>query len=363
MRKIIYLYLCFFSLISCKEETLSNEYMSFDEVQYVENFPKSRSLIKEKMVDFGVLGVNRFRIVDSLLFLSTNDSDALWKLVSLPKQKVLGAFLKKGQGPNDFPMAPNLCTQTWISNQNNEWIAHIYDFNRGKLCKLNISQVLANKTEELIISELDLPQSLFNVQMLDETHFFCKTLNNEATSQERFMFRQNNKRIPPPLAKLNEAHVRRGEDTNILSTLVKYDHEKDILVEMPLGLNYINMYSLQNDTIAKTICLGKEMNSITSIQNTFRWNRMYTFCDVRSFKNFFGVMFINEKEKNYQTNRENLPTIFLFDWEGNPLIELKLDHLATSFDIDFTNNKLYTLDSLSDEMFVYDITHILSEMK
>ena len=57
--------------------------------------------------------------------------------------------------------------------------------------------------------------------------------------------------------------------------------------------------------------------------------------------------------------RKKEPIIRLFDWEGNPLAEIKLNRFITSFDMDLRNGYLYTMDHQTDEFYQYDIQNIL----
>ena len=104
------------------------------------------------------------------------------------------------------------------------------------------------------------------------------------------------------------------------------------------------------------------MDNINKIQYKPRWARTYTFADLRLFENFWGVIHIDEDEKTYQLGRKKLPLIYLFDWKGKPIVELKLDHFITSFDIDLKNGSLYTFDVHSDEFYRYDVKGILSKV-
>jgi hypothetical protein len=76
---------------------------------------------------------------------------------------------------------------------------------------------------------------------------------------------------------------------------------------------------------------------------------------VTSSSEFRGVIYVNEDTKTYLTERKKLPVILLFDWNGEPLAELRLNDFITAFDIDFINGHLYTLDLDTDVFCRYDI--------
>jgi len=129
------------------------------------------------------------------------------------------------------------------------------------------------------------------------------------------------------------------------------------MVEMPIGLNFIHVFSLDG-SFARTICPGTVADNIEKIERIKPEDKNYTFADLRLFDGFFGVVQIYEN----RTERKKLPNILLFDWDGNPLAKWKLDHHITSFDIDMANGHLYTFDVRSDEFFRYDVKEDLKAL-
>jgi hypothetical protein len=49
-----------------------------------------------------------------------------------------------------------------------------------------------------------------------------------------------------------------------------------------------------------------------------QWNRRFVFVNIQAFDDFFGVIYVNESFKDYETIRRRLPSILLFDWKGKP---------------------------------------------
>ena len=123
----------------------------------------------------------------------------------------------------------------------------------------------------------------------------------------------------------------------------------------------MNLYSIE-DSFAVTICMDKELSNINEIIKQNKAERLYTFANVQVYDSFWGVVYIGEEEKTYQLSRKKKPAIYLFDWEGKPLAEIKLDRHITSFDIDFNHGELYTLDVHTDEFLKYDIRNLLYEL-
>lgn len=200
---------------------------------------------------------------------------------------------------------------------------------------------------------------MFNFIAVDDSSFFYKEAEASHTRQIRFM--AGKPELPFAVRRLNEAVVDNEKDINIISTISKMNHANRRIVEMPIGLNYINMYSLSGD-FAKTICIGNKLDDIADIEEEKEWNRIYTYADLRVFKDFWGVVSVKEDMKTFQTGRKKYPSVLLFDWEGNPLAELKLNRFVNSFDIDLVHKTLYAFDVYNDEIFTYDVAGVLPRL-
>jgi len=211
------------------------------------------------------------------------------------------------------------------------------------------------------------PRFLTNFVMLDDNRFLCRTITDDRTQQLRHIKNSNQSESNLVLEKLNRAEVDIRLDPgyyfNIISAMIKYNKERGLVVEMPTMLNYLNLYSIDGN-FEKTICIGRKLDNIQIIQDMDYPDLVRTFSDLRLYKDFWGVVFVNETEMALQaTGRTKYPSIFLFDWQGKPLAELKLDRQLTSFDIDFNTGFLYGLDNITEEFFRYDIQNILKRMQ
>ncbi len=95
-------------LMGCGEKMPDGD---LDEVKMYCDFPKVVSLAEKngEKVDIDAMGIMDFKLVDSLLFVSTQDKDGLWKLYSLPNLDSVGNTLKLGSGPLElaYPMPIN----------------------------------------------------------------------------------------------------------------------------------------------------------------------------------------------------------------------------------------------------------------
>lgn len=240
-------------------------------------------------------------------------------------------------------------------------MAGLIDPSRGRLYKVDIDSSIQTKRLHISVLKDSLPQYLFSFIMVDSVTFFCREIASNNTQLNRYLLKNENREVPKTFEKLNNARIREREDCNILSAIIKYNAERNLFVEMPIGLNHINIYS-PDDTFGKTICVGATIDDIEKIQDRKRFKRLYTYAHLRLYDQFFGVLHINEEEMIFQTNRKRLPNIQLFDWEGNPIVKIQVDRFITAFDIDFINGNLYTLDNQTDEIYKYDIHDMLDKL-
>jgi hypothetical protein len=341
-------------------DTSPSVYMALEDIRYVKEFPQTFALNHATDIDWDIIGMQNFCIYDTLLVFSTTDKDGFWSFVSLNNNRYRWKFLSQGQGPYEFFQSPSVVRNMKFFKEENELHAAIYDSPKGKLYDMNISESMTNNRLHISTLKDSLPSSLFGFTIIDSATFLCKEVNRDVTMQIRYVLSGETKIIPPHIEELNKASIKAREDINILSTITK-ESENKFIVEMPLNLNYINMYTLDG-SFAQTICVGENLDNIKKIQDKKRADRIYVFSDLRLFQDFWGVIRIQEDTRTFQTERKRPPSILLFDWQGAPLAELQLDRFITSFDIDMTNGFLYALDHPTDTFCQYDIKDVLKKL-
>lgn len=347
-------------MVSCTSSTESSDYMAFENVQYIEEFPLSFTLSGEKEVDLDIIGMKDFIVFDTFLIASTVDNNGFWSCFQTKNLKFLGKLLKQGVGPNEFVYRPDVSSSQFYY-QNNSLFSNLYDFQTGKLYKINITESLqTNKFKFSLIND-SLPPFIFDFLAIDSNSYYCKEIANEQTQQIRCILQKGEKIIPEGWNRLNQCTLKNQEDFNILSTITQKSPLNNIIVEAPISLNQINMYSADGK-FNKTICVGKKLDNLNKIQDKPKWFRKYTYGDLRTYNYFFGALYIGDTNMAFQTKRESLPIIQLFNWEGKPLAELRLNRFITSFDIDLHDGILFTIDNQTDEFYRYDIQDILSKL-
>lgn len=358
MKRLFFYIFIFLLLTGCTQKYNrqdSEKYMITEHIDYVKEFPHEIALSSPCKVNAKLPGITGFQIFDSICVLTLKGENGIITCMSLNSSNVLGRFLNIGNSQDEIIFPSSLSTGINIYNYQDSIYIDILDGQKGRMLTANVTESLIKDKFAVKNISHKLSNNCFITQRLNNGLYFIREITNGDTQQTRMIrnLKTGKNSTPNTLAHLNTASVAPGEDFNIISTITKVG-KGDRIFEVPIGLNYINIYNIDG-SFAKTVCVGDKLDDIDEIMNTDRWNRLYTFSDIRVFDNCFGVVQINEEEKSYQTKREKLPSILLFSLEGKPLANIKMKRHITSFDIDVKNGYLYTLDDQTEEFLKYKI--------
>ena len=190
---------------------------------------------------------------------------------------------------------------------------------------------------------------------IDESLVFVTRLNSSETGVERFLYKNGNLEAPSHLEKLSDKKVMVNDGTsfNVLSMIYSYNPYHGKVVEAGTVQNIINIYSLDG-VFKKSVRIGKP--SEFDIKDRMTWPMSYEHMDL--YDEFIAALFVDDTSYNHSLKAEVLPVIRILDWEGTPLLELKLDKHATNFEFDFKNMKLYTLNSNDESFYEYDVSSL-----
>ena len=345
-------------LQGCQERP-DADYMAFKNTQYIEQFPKTFHLpAGEQLRLTDSIGVHNLVVQDSLLIVSTLNNDGFWSFYSLPDYRFLGKYITKGNGPGEVLTAPRPGSQQFIK-KGGQLQAIIYDPSSGRTYALDISQTLRDNRTAMTELHYDLPPNLFHFTLIDSSTIFCRQVNNELTQQLRFVLNdQGEKHASENMEILNAAQIEPGNDVEILGVFTRYNPEKRMIVEAAFDLNEINLYALDG-SFSKTICVGDALDKISDVQKVERKDKMVNYAYLAAYDNYFGALYHHDTNENIYTGKARKQTIQFFDWKGNPLADVTLDHDANCFDIDLNGGYLYTLNYETGAIYKYNIKEII----
>ena len=218
--------------------------------------------------------------------------------------------------------------------------------------RMNFSESLKTGQAEIETIGTMLPYPAFNLVYIKDSVYYYETLIDKTTRYERNILKDRESSVPNWLEELNSAHVNPGVDFNLLSAGFSYNRERNLIVETPICLNNINLYTLDGE-FRKTVNIGRRLSDIDNLQKKERAYHPYTFATALLYDTFFSVLYLGETNLSYQMGRTQMPHIYCFDYEGNPLADILLDEHVTSFDFDFEGGWLYVLDQITDRMWRY----------
>jgi len=154
--------------------------------------------------------------------------------------------------------------------------------------------------------------------------------------------------VSESINQLNEFHLEKDQREAILSSFMRYNQKNNRIIQVPLFLNYFNIFNIDG-SFCKTVCLGNQImeidSEIKSLPNNF-------FYDVRTYEKFFVVMCEIDGQRSLR----------FFSYDGKPLYNLEYNASATRFDIDMQNNILYLLDYENDTVEFFDISNIIDSV-
>lgn len=351
MKKGVFYIIALVCFVCCHNKVdADKEYMGFSEVKKVYSFPEIRTLHANDMTSVNTPDyfIEDFIVYDSLLFIDTDQDYGILDVLSIDSAKSLGRFLNKGKAKSELIYGINLTLHMTFETVNDSVFANVYDPVLARTYTLNITQSIADKKpcmKELKFSQA-IPHYAFWAKTINDTIIFTREIDKMETHQNRSIITRNGVLYKQTINKLNDFEVPMNENFNIMSTLIAIAPSNDYIVESMIGMNYINIYSLQKDN-GYTICVGKKQDKLSDILSTPEPDRMYVFADLRTYNFGFAVLVFNITEGHYLADKPFYPSILLFDWAGNPIGEIKSEIQFNHFDYDEHQKMLYILDSNS----------------
>ncbi len=337
-----------------------SESMAFGNIYTVDKFPNSYNLENGTKLDLGIAGVQSLSVQDSLLIVSTGDISGYWSFFRLPGYEFLGKYISKGRGASETLNSRRVEDQFFTEYGG---IPHsiIYDYDLGNLLLMNIQETLREKQPSIRKLGTGLEKNLFNIVCIDSTTFFCRGIDKDMTRQSRFIVKDGEISVPDNLAELNKASISHGKDINTLGTYCIYNPERKLIVEAALELNLINMYSIDGP-VRMTYCIGRKLDKIKNIEGIDYWKKKTRFCHLAGYRDFFAALYHDDTKENIETGKAKKQTTQFYSWDVSPMFEIVLDRRIDSFDIDFSTGTLYTLNIADDEIYRYDISHIINTL-
>lgn len=349
---------------ACSCATKSEDVVVFDNIQYITEFPNKSTLPEGELLDLGLISPNSLVIQDSILIVSTRNVIGMLSFFNLNNNyENLGSYLALGRAGNEFLSFPRISDQLVYSDGKSIFIL-LLDSMKGKGMKIDVTQTIANKT--LVYTPLDVELSKamkYKIRYISEDCILANEFSDDKRKLTRYYIKDNQQTTTKSMEQLDEVVLREGADINALGMFLSSNPNGNIAVEVPLFLNYINLYSVFDLSLAKTICIGKELVGVNSVSFNEFEDKVSYFKGITPFDSFFGVSYVNVTQSEFDA-KDDLPMdIMLFDWSGNPMNLLTGAMKYNFFTIDEQMANLYTINYDTEEIRLYNVKSIFEKSK
>lgn len=351
MMRIFILLTSLLVLMSCKSEPAP--VAAFDKITYFETFQNVESLNEENFIHSVPPASIDFRVIDTLCIFSTDDSkNGYFKICALSDFSIIAEVVKKGNGPDEL-LWYQYFNEIAFRHQEDTLVAYLRN-NKRQMSRWNITETLMCGYADLIPFTEPFKGTM-NLIYLNDSLTFATRLRDNDTRIEREIYSRDKVEHPMHLAELSDSKVKRsdGRSFNALSMIYAYDNKHGKIVEAGASQNIINIYSIDG-SFNQSVCIG--LLSDYDVNDIKSWPMAYEHLDL--CHNFIAALYYEDTNYNHSMNGSVLPSIRIFSWEGIPVLELHLNRHATNFEFDFTNRKLYTLNSEDETFCQYDISEL-----
>lgn len=331
---------CVLFMLACNRTHNTNQTKN----HIIEKFPIIETIDDAStQLDIGAIGILDFRVVDSLLLVSTQAKTDLWQIYKLPTNEHIKSIFNIGAGPHEISSpVPFLYTSIYRDHHGN---CHISFFEKP--------------TKRLISIDL----SRINEQ--NERSFMTETYNQPVSTLDLYSFLMPNGNIyniRPDFENLRiNRSVFQGMDDITYKSLVSINNKQVVDDISQLGsIMTFPLFSPDGRYIADISMNGSisliditQDSAISLTHSKSILDDSDTISPVQAFENYFTII---------KTNNEiHKSSVEFISWSGEPLLELILPNNHTSF-IYINKGILYTLDSETETIFSYNIHNVMNTL-
>lgn len=328
MKTLVILITTVVCFISCKQNRVPEEPIG--------HFENKRTLSVSQTEDLETWGIykpTKIYKVDSLYVIQDNSDKEMVKIWDKKNQKVYPC-IKKGNGPNEFLSISSL------QIMNNE--LYFYDIMRKSIHKLRLAdlpQITIEECRKLKVVERPFIISFNQKQdkVLASGYFkkawlnYYDSLNNTLSSINFPEFEKTNN--------LSDSE----KSVVYISTLmaIKPDQTRIACATQKAGV--ISIFSVDSDSlqeIRRWEYFPPIAKKNTTSGVTFEKDSKVGFCDIKCDEQYIYILYSGRKRKDYGLKTNHCEHLLIYDWEGNPIKQLKLEKPLFSFDYDSKENKI-----------------------
>jgi len=285
---------------------------------------------------------------DKVLIYDNVQKD-LFKVFKLPNLEHIYSWGNMGRGPDEFTFIDD----NYIRCFDNE--LELVDHGTLKRFVVNSNCLVIKSTVELPT----LQNPINNMQKINDSFYIANNIF-EDVEYEHILIDVKSNRITNKFGKYPDdgLNIKKGIDNYQIyykSNISNPDREKFIVFYM-----YFNKIKIYNGhgNIEKIIIL--EDKEIDKYKIEHRDDNPLYFGIPYATENYFYVLRLNQTENEIVGNIDNFkPELLIWDWDGNPIANFKLDKPIIRFAVSEKHKKLYATSVMEeDEIYTFDLMDI-----
>jgi hypothetical protein len=309
------------------------------------NFEKQRAVSSEHL-NVDSIGVNGVTILGKYLIMNIYGDPYLTQIYDLKTLDLVGKFLLKGQGPDDFG---------YIGVIKEEY-PHLWVQDRAykNIQAINVEDLIANKQatgKKIRYDNIVYPLNAFYV---NDTCLLIKSFDINR-GLYYFYYNPESGVLSHEITMYNYLITSDILQTKMiaLADCMKPDGTK--IVSLSGVLDQVDILDMHHPEKNISVTTTNHRYSYEYIKNT-RSDDMQT--------SYFSYPYCSDElifalYENNDTKDANNIELHIIDWEGNPVYKLLLDQRIGIFSIDFDNGFMYGISIVEEKLYRYDIKDIL----
>ncbi len=318
----------------------------------IPSFPTHLTAVFPEHETEEIIGISNFKSDDEYIITCLQGEGMHAEVFSAEDFRKLGSFIPHGHGPGEAQYGYFIGGNA-LFHKEGHTIA-IFE-GRGKYLELDVTESIRTNQTVFKDSPIEFNPYLdvYNAHLEGSLYMLRrKDFKAEGTYLNR-RFKNGDENFEVESAKqLNGNYLDVSQDTWLLFTCILYNPQLKRVVEAPSMMSVVNIYALDG-SFQHSMSVEKRAGSMYKLQQGTRYVHKKYYSSGESFDDYFALLFNNAtgEEINNGINRQRIQ---IFDWDGNPLADIKLDRIIRAYHLDFKRNRILALD-MDDHIVTYKI--------
>lgn len=361
MRKSIVTVLAFVSvfLVCCKSK---NDSIFLCDVKDYDSNSCTSVELKGKLVPVEILGASQIAVCDTFLVVLTSNKNAMFSVVGLKSEKLLAEFGTEGQSRIEF-LYPSIDDKEF-KYDSGHWLMRVTEQNDGSLKYVDLTEsVIQGKTVISYVKENEYEYNKTVVDLPDgrKLMFSSESEGYYLNSPIVKIIDDSVETVIPVYAEKKISYDDDDLYTSILLWSNKIVHDRNM---SHIGfVNVIGSVVYLDVNTQKAFYLNDKSRSMDDFKFMFSSGEdispdfMAQTDALATDKYIFMLM-----QPLVRTDDEDgaKSEVRVFDWDGNYIMNIRLDQTVSFFSYDEHTDVLYVLDTVMEGIYAYELNEVLN---